>query len=472
MHCHTPSALQEGSLASVKRRRLAVDKAVGAGSSERRSPEKTTNRIIEDTLNFPMGTQASPTSCASYTPLPNFAAASARYASLSTASKTISGYKRGAGASDVLLIKGDPRRVDSCVSSLTNCLTTTKDPRMRAPVRSSTPGGKIYHPSRTQTPRNNNSSYGGLCTPATALFQAAACSPALGALTPPHLPAASGHLTGGGIKSANQFVSEGQTTFNTVRLSSPAKRECMDIENADEGRIVPPHLPSRKSEPAKGAPCQVPMSAVSACLPVSPAAQEHLVPALRLSSLPPCQAAPTPRFSRNMERIQVPYVRPESVQQHGVIRAKPEQVNGNQSSQSEQPDKTCLLTVPPAPAPSPALQSQPSLPHAQSYPRESPDRRNHTAQKHRNLLSLAASDMDHLCARLGHLSTRRAPSAPPPDSNHVPDLVVEHTVAVRALSCSPHRVHSGIHRSPQDPGSQWAPASSADPVRVTGAGLN
>lgn len=454
---------------SVKRRRLAVDKCVSAGSSERQSPEKRKNKIIEDATKSAFGTQASPTSFTSCTPLPNFRAASDCYASLSTAAKTISACSRGAGTSDVLLIKGDPRRVDSCVSSLTNCASTNNDTRMRAPVRSSTPGGNIYHPSQAHTPRNNNSCYGGLRHPETALFQLP-CSPALGALTPPHLPAASGHLSAGIVKAKSQLNCEGQAAFNTVCPSSPERGECLDGENADEGRIVPPHLPSRTSEAAMDAPCQVLMSSVSICLPASPAAQQNSVSALHLSSRQACHAAPTPSFSHNMEAGHAPYAKSEANQQCENVIVTPHEVTVSQARQCDNSQNTCLPTVPTAPAPSPTLHPHTSLPHGQLDSKAFGDGRNHTALSHRHLLTLAASDMDHLCTRLGHLSTRRAPSAPPPNSNHV-HVLVEHAPAVRALSCSPPRLmHSSSHRSDQEAGTQWVPVSSASSVCCTGAG--
>lgn len=359
--------------------------------------------------------------------------------STSTAFKTIRGSKRTTRVCNRLLPADYTRKEGTCASSLASCVST-KDARLQALIRPSTPRGYGY-PNRTDTPRSTFPLYGGSATPATVPFQAPARSPAPDAMTPPHLPATCQSLDVAYTIGGASIVAPASKALGAWE---PAIRECLGDETVDEGRILPPHLPSTNNAAALTGPHRQLLSPVSARQPVSPPSKEHLVPVPHLSSLDASQMSPAQNTMDCTALRRICAVRSRDLQPSEVLMTSP----------SDRTLQTAMPTTPLAPAPSPEVQHQPALPHARSFiSMESAAITKLESDRLRNLLSLGSSDMDRLCMHLGHLSTQRAPSAPPGRSQPCPGSMLQERLGMRALSCSPPRVAapgSLLSQVPQD----------------------
>eukprot|EP00892_Ulva_mutabilis_P012523 jgi/Ulvmu1/9643/UM054_0075.1 len=271
-----------------------------------------------------------------------------------------------------------------------------------------TPGCRMPLPSTlTETPRSSRSMYGELRTPATTLFRKLRCSPPADAMTPPHLDAIM-LRPAGPLASTVHNGPSALVPRTPATLSSPGKALCPEVDQADENKILPPHLSSTEKPSYLEGICglhESPVCARRLCAsPVQQRAEQ-----LPVSMPAPTPSSPAPLYSDCSEPNGSPPVGVKAATD--AIRTNSHSfVQHNLSCPNQQAPKT-EPSLPPAPVPSPAF--DPCLPsRSDDVTTHVPGLRSFITAVQQDEQTLGTTDMEYLCSRLGRLSTRRAPSAP------------------------------------------------------------
>ena len=364
---------------------------------------------------------------ASYTPAWRLAPCLSDRAPVSTASQTLYRLRSVSIHQDSAINEGQV---------MESCGDATKQPQcgraasLQATVPLFTPGTAMPKcPRLAETPRSCRSIHGALCTPATAACHTRGVSPSA-AMTPPHLDAS--------INSLAEPASN---------MPSPEKHVRAEAYHVDDRRIMPPHLPSNQESllPNSGRTNTCDMGTGHYCS--SPEADTSS-PVLPVSS--PAPTMITTKCSIAWSYDGGPAGVSTKTASHSGLSSSPTRGRHKISALAHLLAKP-VSPVPSSPLPSPSL--QPHVPSTSNgHIPYTPAARQCLRSSWQCQRNLGASDMEYLCDRLGHLSTRRAPSAPPDRSQLVSTTAkLPPPNIFRRASCSPtYAQHQKLHSSSGD----------------------